>query len=504
MPSKKPNRLGLGLIFFKVGGEAFEILCLNFFVRVALQRVEQRDAAAAAQIRGETRWVAANGGIQFQRVVLPFRAQIKTSAVIDAMCEHKTARDAPTCFRAFCVNQTFLFGENHCGLAEWHAELNRVCVGFDARAENAPLCDNFKIQLHHFLRQRVVEREIRFELRARNEDPIVCVQFVLRVKTIIVFYVERHGRDFNIAYGVSQIAICYNSRVRSEQLSILIPAFNEAETIGDVIPQVRQLYPEAEILVVDDGSTDDTARIAESASARVVRHPYNKGNGASVKTGLRHATRDIVTIFDADGQHDAADIEKIVSEIGVYDLVVGARDENSQTDFGRRMYHHVLNALATYLGGMHVPDATSGFRAARRADLMQFIHLLPNGFSTPVTTSLAFIKAGYSVKFISTTMQKRQGGVSKIKPVRDGTRFIIIAFRMSTMFAPMKLFLPVSVALFVIALVYTVIDILFITQRLYITNSAVLLFTMTILIFLIGLVAEQIAALRFERVEKKD
>ncbi len=290
--------------------------------------------------------------------------------------------------------------------------------------------------------------------------------------------------------------------MRSEQLSILIPALNEAATIGDVLAQLRAEYPDAEILVVDDGSTDATATLAEAATARVIRHPYNKGNGAAVKTGLRNATREVVVIFDADGQHDAADIAKIVSPIGAYDLVVGARDENSQTDFGRRLYHHVLNLLATYLAGLPVPDATSGFRAARRADLLQFIHLLPNGFSTPVTTTLAFTKAGYSVKFLPTTMLKRQGGVSKIKPVRDGTRFIIIAFRMSTMFAPMKLFLPVSAALFVIALAYTILDIVFFTHRLYITNSAVLLFTMTILIFLIGLVAEQIAALRFERVEK--
>jgi glycosyltransferase involved in cell wall biosynthesis len=292
--------------------------------------------------------------------------------------------------------------------------------------------------------------------------------------------------------------------VLSEQLTILIPAFNEAETIGDVLAELRALYPDAEMLVIDDGSKDETSHIAQAGGARVVRHPYNKGNGASVKTGLRNAMRDVVIIFDADGQHDAHDIQKLVDCIGEYDLVIGARDENSQTDFGRRMYHHFLNGLASYLGGMTVPDATSGFRAARREDLLQFIHLLPNGFSTPVTTSLAFIKAGYSVKFLPTTMLKRQGGTSKIKPVRDGSRFIIIAFRMSTMFAPMKLFLPISVALFLIALLYSIWDILFITQRLYITNSAVLFFTMAILIFLIGLVAEQIAALRFERVEKKD
>lgn len=291
--------------------------------------------------------------------------------------------------------------------------------------------------------------------------------------------------------------------MRSEELTILVPAFDEAETIGAVIPQLRSLYPLAEILVVDDGSTDETAAVAQACGAQVVRHPYNKGNGASVKTGLRNATRDLLVIFDADGQHDAHDIEKVVEGVGEYDLVVGARDENSQTDFGRRLYHHVLNMLATYLSGMRVPDATSGFRAARRAEFMQFIHLLPNGFSTPVTTSLAYIKAGYSVRFVPTTMLKRQGGVSKIKPVRDGTRFLIIAFRMSTMFAPMKLFLPVSAALIVIAMVYTVIDILYFSQRLFITNTAVLLITIGILTFLIGLVAEQIAALRFERVEKE-
>jgi glycosyltransferase involved in cell wall biosynthesis len=290
--------------------------------------------------------------------------------------------------------------------------------------------------------------------------------------------------------------------VDSERLSILIPAFNEAETIVQVLPQLRTLYPAAEILVVDDGSKDGTAGRAQSAGACVVRHPYNKGNGASVKTGLRHATRELVIIFDADGQHDAGDIGKLIACIGEYDLVVGARDENSQTDFGRRVYHHFLNVLASYLSGINVPDATSGFRVARRADLLQFIHLLPNGFSTPVTTSLAFIKAGYSVKFVPTTMLKRQGGVSKIKPVRDGSRFVIIAFRMSTMFAPMKLFLPIAAALFVVATVYSVLDIALVTRRLYITNSAVLFFTMSILIFLVGLVAEQIAALRFERVEK--
>lgn len=287
------------------------------------------------------------------------------------------------------------------------------------------------------------------------------------------------------------------------RLTILIPAYNEAETLGNVLTQLRSFYPAAEILLIDDGSTDETATLARDLGASVVRHPYNKGNGASIKTGLRKATGDQIVIFDADGQHDARDIERVVSCLGEYDLVVGARDEKSQTDFGRRLYHHALNALASYISDYKIPDATSGFRAARRADLMQFIHLLPNGFSTPVTTSLAFIKAGYSVKFVPTTMLKRQGGESKIRPLRDGSRFIMIVFRMITLFAPMKVFFPVSVGFIAVAVFYTVIDMLFFSRRLYITNSATLFITMAILIFLVGLVAEQIASLRFEQAEKQ-
>lgn len=285
-------------------------------------------------------------------------------------------------------------------------------------------------------------------------------------------------------------------------LTILIPALNEADTITEVLTQLRQLYPTAELLVVDDGSTDATAALAQAAGARVIRHPYNKGNGAAVKTGLRQASGEIVVIFDADGQHNVQDIPKLVECLDTFDLVIGARDRHSQTDFGRRMYHYFLNALATYLSGFPIPDATSGFRAARRAKFLEFIHLLPNGFSTPVTTSLAFIKAGYSVKFVPTTMRRRQGGQSKIRAVRDGMRFAIIAFRMSTMFAPLKLFLPISVALLLSAIVYTAIDIAFFSERFHLTNTAVLFVTMSLLIFLIGLVAEQIAALRFERVER--
>jgi glycosyltransferase involved in cell wall biosynthesis len=281
--------------------------------------------------------------------------------------------------------------------------------------------------------------------------------------------------------------------------TILIPAYNEAETLAALLPQLKTLYPETEILVVDDGSHDGTTQVAVQGGARVVRHPYNKGNGASIKTGLRNARGEVVVIFDADGQHDPRTIRQLLDCLGEYELVVAARDARSEIAFGRRLYHLCLNAFASYMTERPILDATSGFRAARRVQLLQFIHLLPNGFSTPVTTTLAFIKAGYSVQFIPTTMHKRAGGHSKISPFNDGMRFLLIVFRMTTLFAPLKVFFPLSLVLVTLGILYSVLDMVLIAGRLHVANTAVLLVTMGILIFLIGLVSEQIAALRFER-----
>lgn len=290
---------------------------------------------------------------------------------------------------------------------------------------------------------------------------------------------------------------CYNRVMPA--VTILIPAYNEADTLGALLAQVRAAQPDAEILVVDDGSSDGTAHIAARGGARLVRHPYNKGNGASIKTGLRHAAGEVVVIFDADGQHDVRTIPKLLACLDEYDLVVAARDARSETAWGHRLYHLLLNTFAAYLSDHPILDATSGLRAARRAALLQFLHLLPNTFSTPVTTTLAFLKAGYSVKFVPTTMFKRAGGQSKISPFKDGIRFLLIVFRMVTLFAPMKVFFPVSLFFVSLGLIYTILDIVLVSGRLHVANTAVLLVTMGILTFLIGLVSEQIAALRFER-----
>jgi glycosyltransferase involved in cell wall biosynthesis len=246
--------------------------------------------------------------------------------------------------------------------------------------------------------------------------------------------------------------------------------------------------------VIDDGSRDDTARHAEDAGARVVRHPYTKGNGAAVKTGIRHCTGEFLLIVDGDGQHRPEDACRLVARLGEYDLVVGARSAATQATSARRGGNAVLNRLASHLAGQPIPDLTSGFRAARHDCLREFLHLLPNGFSTPTTTTLAFIKAGYNVAFEPIEARPRQGR-SKIRFARDGARFFLILLKVITIFSPLKVFAPISGLSFVMGAVYGIINFA-VTGR--IPNGAVLLILFAVMVFLVGLVSEQIAALRFD------
>jgi glycosyltransferase involved in cell wall biosynthesis len=279
-----------------------------------------------------------------------------------------------------------------------------------------------------------------------------------------------------------------------EQTSVVIPAFGEADVIGDVVSGLRRAANWHEILVVDDGSTDATGRAAETAGSRVLRHPYNKGNGAAVKTGIRAATGEYILIIDADGQHKPDDATRIVSRLGEYDLVIGARAHATQATWLRRLGNHLLNGLASYLTGRPIPDLTSGFRAARRQHLREFLHLLPNTFSTPTTTTLAFVKAGYNVAFEPVEARLRVGH-SKIRLLRDGAKFFLIILKVVTIFSPLRVFLPISVASFLVGLAYALWTIA--TQS-HVTNSSVLLIMLGVIVFLMGLVSEQIAALRFE------
>ena len=278
-------------------------------------------------------------------------------------------------------------------------------------------------------------------------------------------------------------------------VSIVIPAMNEADAIGDVVARLRAHASWHEIIVVDDGSRDATGERAHAAGARVVRHPYNKGNGAAVKTGIRNATGEFVLIVDADGQHQPEDAGRLVERLGEYDLVIGARAGTTQANIRRRVGNALLNWLASYLTGRRIPDLTSGFRAARREHLGEFLHMLPNGFSTPTTTTLAFIRAGYNVAFEPIDARPRVGR-SKIKLARDGAKFFLILLKVITIFSPLRIFLPMSAGSFLVGIAYGVWNV-YAHGRL--PNGAVLLILFAVVVFLVGLVSEQIATLRFER-----
>jgi glycosyltransferase involved in cell wall biosynthesis len=269
---------------------------------------------------------------------------------------------------------------------------------------------------------------------------------------------------------------------------------NEADSIATVVSQLRGAAPWREIIVVDDGSADDTAAKARDAGACVIRHPYNKGNGAAVKSGIRHASGEYILIVDADGQHPAEDAQRIVARLGEFDLVIGARAGHTQATAARRAGNALLNNLASYLTSRPIPDLTSGFRAARTECLREFIHLLPNGFSTPTTTTLAFIKAGYNVAFEPINARQRSGR-SKIRFAHDGARFLLILLKMVTLFSPLRIFLPLSALSFAIGSIYGIWNMIATGK---IPNGAVILILFAVIVFLVGLVSEQIASLRFE------
>ena len=277
-------------------------------------------------------------------------------------------------------------------------------------------------------------------------------------------------------------------------VSVVIPAYNEADVIGEVVAALASAAAWHEIIVVDDGSRDGTGARAIAAGATVVTHPYNKGNGAAVKSGIRRASGEFVLVIDGDGQHRPDDARRVVSKLGEYDLVIGARATSTQATLARKLGNAMLNGFASYLTAREIPDLTSGFRAARREHLREFLHLLPNGFSTPTTTTLAFIKAGYNVAFEPTDARPRVG-TSKIKLARDGAKFFMIILKIVTLFSPLRVFLPLAGASVLLGIVYGLWNVVAHSR---IPNGAVLLILFGVMVFLVGLVSEQISALRFE------
>lgn len=280
-----------------------------------------------------------------------------------------------------------------------------------------------------------------------------------------------------------------------QKISIVLPAKNESGAVGKTVSNILQLGLVDEVIVVNDGSTDNTKEVAEQAGAKVVTHPYSKGNGAAIKTGARAAIGDVIVFMDADGQHDPQDIPRLIEKIEQgYDLVVGARQKGSQASVGRGVANALYNNLATYMTEHQVEDLTSGFRAVRADKFREFLYLLPNGFSYPTTSTMAFFRAGYSVTYIPIHAAKRIG-TSHIHPIKDGIRFFLIIFKIATLFSPLKMFLPIAVILFLMATGwygYTLYEF----NRF--TNMSALLYTGSIMIFLMGLISEQVTALMYK------
>ena len=286
--------------------------------------------------------------------------------------------------------------------------------------------------------------------------------------------------------------------VSQSRLSVVIPAFNEEENILELIKRVKAVVGEdAEIIVVDDCSTDRTPEILKDAGVRTIRHPYNKGNGSAVKTGLRAAGGEMVVLMDGDGQHRPEDIPQLLAHLVDYDMVIGARTRDSEANYHRRIYNRLVSVFATYITGIRIPDLTSGFRAMRASIAKKFIYLLPNTFSYPVTITLSMIKAGYSVKFVTLKFDQRLGK-SKINLLTDGSRFLVILLRVATLFSPMKVFLPVSLFCFFGGVIYYLYT-FFMYHRF--TNLALFLFLVGVIIFLLGLIAEVVSQLRLDRSE---
>lgn len=281
--------------------------------------------------------------------------------------------------------------------------------------------------------------------------------------------------------------------------TIVIPAYNEADAIGELLIKLKNMQDDYEILFIDDGSTDKTAELIKVNGFRVICHPYNKGYGAALKTGFRMASSDIVVIMDSDGQHNPEEIDKLMAYIGEYEMVVGARDNNSHILLWRKPMKYILTLIANYLAGMKIPDLNSGFRVMKKDVVTRFIHILPNGFSFSTTITLAMLKGGFSVKYVPITTRKRVGRKSNVGFLKDGARTILMIIRAVALFNPLKVFLPISIILFILGFMHSIYG-LFAYHR--VPQIAVITIVSSVTIFFFGVLADQFSILRWEQNER--
>ncbi len=279
------------------------------------------------------------------------------------------------------------------------------------------------------------------------------------------------------------------------QLSIILPAKNEEAGLAKALPALRVRWPEAEVIVVDDGSTDRTAEVARQHGATVLSSPYSMGNGAAIKRGARAASGDILVFMDADGQHDPAHIQSLLDQLAAgYDMVVGARDGSGQANAGRGLANALYNRLSSWMTGHRILDLTSGFRAARAGKFKEFLHLLPNGFSYPTTSTMAFFRSAYPVAYVPIPVAKRVGTNSHIRPIKDGIRFLLIIFKIATLYSPLKLFAPIAAGFGLAGIGWYAWTF---HESGRFTNMSMLLLSAAVIVFLIGLVSEQITNLTY-------
>lgn len=286
---------------------------------------------------------------------------------------------------------------------------------------------------------------------------------------------------------------------RVNSISVVLPAKNEAQNIAVVLRRLKHLLPDAEIIVVNDGSTDNTAKLAAKGGAKVISHPYSQGNGASIKTGARNAGGEILVFMDADGQHDPEDIPALLAKLDAgYDMAVGARHARTHASWLRRFANGFYNKLASLMTGYRIEDLTSGFRAVKADKFRRFLYLLPNGFSYPTTSTMAFFRSGFPVAYVPIHAGKREGR-SHIKLLRDGIRFFVIIMKIGALFSPMRLFLPLSFLVFMTGASYYAYT--FMTSGRF-TNMSAVLFLASLFIFLIGILSEQVSSLHYRHAEK--
>ena len=282
----------------------------------------------------------------------------------------------------------------------------------------------------------------------------------------------------------------------TSKLSIIMPARNEAEALDTLLPAIRSLYPEAELIVVNDGSTDTTGEVAARHGAQVINHPYAMGNGAAIKSGARTATGEILVFMDADGQHRPADMPDLLQKLEQgHDMVVGARTAAMHANPWRMVANLIYNRLASWMTGHSIQDLTSGFRAVKAAKFREYLYLLPNGFSYPTTITMAFFRSGYPVAYVPIQLNERKGD-SHIRLISDGIKFLLIILRVGTLYSPLKIFMPISLLFFVFGMsnyIYT-----YATEERF-TNMSALFFIAAIMVFLVGLVSEQITSLMYQR-----